>query len=550
MSVMYSIKDNIRQLVVLMARHGVSDVVISPGSRNMPLAQTFASMEEMRCYAVTDERSAGFFALGIAQRKNRPVAVCVTSGSALLNLASAVSEAFYQRIPLLVVSADRPAAWIGQMDGQTLPQTGVFGPLVKFEANLCEPSDETERWLNNRLINEALIALRKEGDGPVHINVPITEPFFDCSATDLPNERVVRLRNLKEHVDELRNAWRSSKSPLVVVGQLSPIASHALLPLLSGLDAPVLCESLSNLPSSRFIHNSDLTLLADGNRAELAPDLVVYLGGHIVSKCVKQWLRKVRPSLCWRVSENGAVEDTFQSLTDVVQTTPEDFLSMLQGVVSSDHNVFLGKWTLAEHHTRELMGIPEDFSSIRVATLFCAAIPAYSSLVLANSSAVRYGQLATLAEGVQVFCNRGVNGIDGSLSSAVGIASAEPSVPVFLLIGDLSFFYDMNAFWKEDLPSNLHVLLLNNGGGGIFRTLPGLEENEGTNRLVMASHNASARGWVESLDCQYVAVRDENGLLANMSAFIEGNDGPVVMEVFSDPQADEEAHRRFYCRFE
>ena len=136
---MYSVKYNIRQLAALMLQHGIQDVVISPGSRNMPLAQTFAGMDEMRCYPVTDERSAGFFALGIAQRRNVSVAVCVTSGSALLNLASAVSEAYYQQVPLLVISADRPQAWIGQMDGQTLPQTGVFGTLVRMEANLCEP---------------------------------------------------------------------------------------------------------------------------------------------------------------------------------------------------------------------------------------------------------------------------------------------------------------------------------------------------------------------------------------------------------------------------
>ena len=547
---MYSVKYNIRQLAALMFRHGIHDVVISPGSRNMPLAQTFSALGGMNCHAVTDERSAGFFALGIAQRKNTAVAVCVTSGSALLNLASAVSEAYYQQVPLLVISADRPQAWIGQMDGQTLPQTGVFGTLVRFEANLCEPSDETQRWYNNRLINEALIALTAGAKGPVHINVPITEPFFDCSATDLPEERVIRLRKGALDGEALNRAWREAKAPLLIVGQLDTATAEGLSALLPGLDCPVLCESLANLRGKNLMRNFDLTLLSDANRKALAPDFVIYMGGHLVSKRLKQWLRTVRPEVCWRISPEGAVADTFQCLTDVVVADAATFLGSLEKYGSAERQAYLTRWEEAERATVSKRKAPSLFSSISVAMDFCSRLPRPSVLVLANSSAVRYAQLADVPEGLSVYCNRGVNGIDGSLSSAVGIASADPSQEVFLLIGDLSFFYDMNALWNNQLPANLHILLLNNGGGGIFRNLKGLKDTDATQTYVMATHHASAKGWVESIGCAYYPVFDEADFLREVDAFLDKGDQPKVMEVFTDAQTDEQAHQLFYRQFE
>ena len=547
---MYSVKYNIRQLASLMLRHGIHDVVISPGSRNMPLAQTFANMSGMNCHAVTDERSAGFFALGIAQRKNTAVAVCVTSGSALLNLASAVSEAYYQQVPLLVISADRPQAWIGQMDGQTLPQTGVFGSLVRFEANLCEPSDETQRWFNNRLINEALISLTSGARGPVHINVPITEPFFDCSATDLPDERVIRLRNGLTEREALNHAWREAKAPLLIVGQLDTATAEGLSSLLSELDCPVLCESLANLQGKNLMRNFDLTLLSDANRRALVPDFVIYMGGHLVSKRLKQWLRAVRPEVCWRISPEGSVADTFQCLTDVVVADLPTFVGSLEKNGSAERQEYLTRWMEAERVTVSKRKAPSLFSSISVTMDFCSRLPRPSVLVLANSSAVRYAQLADVPEGLSVYCNRGVNGIDGSLSSAVGIALADPSREVFLLIGDLSFFYDMNALWNNHLPANLHVLLLNNGGGAIFRNLKGLADTESTREYVMATHHASAKGWVESVGCEYFPVFDEADFQKDMDAFLGKGETPRVMEVFTDAQLDEQAHKFFYNQFE
>lgn len=546
---MYSTKTNIAQLTALMIEHGVQEVVISPGSRNMPLAQTLASCPAFHCHAVTDERSAGFFALGIAQSKQAPVAVCVTSGSALLNLTSAVSEAYYQELPLLVLSADRPQSWIGQMDGQTIPQMGVFGTLIKKSLCLCEPNNETEKWYNNRMINEALIALKQGSFGPVHINIPITEPFFDCSATTLPSERVIEL--WKVNHPSLQEQWRQAKAPIIIVGQLAPQTAAQLSPILQSLGVPVLCESLANLHGEGFCHAFDLILISKEKRAELAPDLVVYMGGHLVSKRLKQWLRSVQPAHVWRISPEGTVADTFQSLTAVIPTEPISFAQTLIQYKTTHHNDSWLKWQAAEKKVQAMVSFPQELTALRVASDLCQEIPSGAALVLANSSSVRYAQLAKMKEEISVYCNRGVNGIDGSLSSAVGIAMAERERPVYLLIGDLSFFYDMNALWNTKLPDNLHILIINNGCGEIFRTLPGLKESKETQQYVMATHQTNAQGWVESMGCAYKSVREWNEYVTSMKPFIlHQGEKPMVLEIFTDPLRDEEAHKAFYKIFE
>ena len=247
---MYTDKKNILQLVALLKAHQIQKIVLCPGSRNIPIVQTLVNIPEFTCYPVTDERSAGFFALGLALNGGSPAAICCTSGTALLNIHPAVAEAFYQQVPLVVISADRPAAWIGQMDGQTLPQPGVFGSLVKKSVNLPEIQSEEDEWYCNRLINEALMELDHHGKGPVHINVPISEPFFKLPVTELPEARVItRYQGLNVYekdyqplIDRLNRYQRR----MVVVGQMNLIylfsghayPQHRTTALLHGFRSP------------------------------------------------------------------------------------------------------------------------------------------------------------------------------------------------------------------------------------------------------------------------------------------------------------------------
>ena len=280
---MYSNKDHINILTALLVAHGIRHAVVCPGSRNSPIVHNLNECPDIVCYPVTDERSAGFYALGMAQATNTPVVVCVTSGTALLNLAPAVAEAYYQHQPLVVISADRPAAWIDQLDGQTLPQPDALGRFVKKAVSLPEPHDEEERWYCNRLVNEALM----ERHAPVHINVPITEPLFNYSVPELPKERKIELTpaDMPSHVlSHICRMFMQSKRPLLISGQ----------PMNPNMDEAVM-------------------LVEDDER--YIPDLVLYTGGSIVSKRLKRFLRKAKET--WVVNETGEVTDTFQNLTRV-----------------------------------------------------------------------------------------------------------------------------------------------------------------------------------------------------------------------------------------
>lgn len=531
---MYSIKTNIQQLLSLMEQHQISHVVISPGSRNMPLAVSMAHHPKFHCHPITDERSAGFFAIGLSLSLNQPVAICVTSGSALLNLTSAVSEAFYQRIPLLIISADRPQAWIGQMDGQTLPQTGVFGSLIKKEVTLPEPQNETDIWYCNRIINETLLELQHHSNGPVHINVPITEPFFDCSCKTIPTERVIR----KNH--PYLSDWSNAQKPLIIVGQLTYFEAKEIQSLLTQLQCPILYEHIANLKSdSNYIYNADL-ILNQPIDSNLNPDLVIYIGGHIVSKRIKKWLRQIKPSQCWRVDTSGECSDTFQCLTNIIEESPKNFLHSLPA--KKTNNDYIQQWQKISNEIKKSIETKElSYSSILIVKKIIEKIPEHSALILANSSMVRYAQLFPIKQkDVIISCNRGINGIDGSLSAAVGFATAQVDRPCYLLIGDLSFFYDMNGLWNTNLPQNLTIILINNGGGEIFRVLPGLKKDSESETFVMAKHQTDAKGWVETIHANYIKVTDINSFDNCLKQLFNPKKNLTVAEFFTNPAIDEE----------
>ena len=528
---MYSDKKNVLQLVALLRAHGVRRAVLCPGSRNVPLVQAFATCDSFECFSVTDERSAGFFAIGLALHVQAPVVVCCTSGSALLNLHPAVCEAFYRRVPLVVVSADRPAAWIGQMDGQTLPQPGVFGGLVRKAVNLPEVRTEEDEWYANRLVNEALLEVDHHGYGPVHINVPLSEPLFYFTAEALPSVRRMVRRDMRV---------------LVVSGQMSSDEAVGVAACLSGSRVAWLTEVLGNCPSaSEAVRGFDALLYAarEEDLQALRPDLVITVGGHVVSKRLKQFLRRTPSLVHWHVSPDGLPADLFCALTTVVEASPADFFRLF----FRSEALLSGAYAQLWHESCARLASPETgYSEIYAVRRVLEALPPHAVLHLANSSAVRLAELCRLPEGVEVQCNRGVNGIEGSVSAAVGYAAVSDRLN-FLLVGDLSFFYDMNALWNGHVRSNLRIVVLNNGGGAIFHALPGLDMAGDTRRFVTASHGASAAGWAESQGFTYLRVTDTVSLLAALDDLLdEAATAPVLLEVFTDAETDAEEQRNYY----
>ena len=549
---MYTDKKSILQLAALLKAHGIRKIVLCPGSRNIPIVQTLANIPDFTCYPMTDERSAGFFALGLALHGGTPAAVCCTSGTALLNLHPAVAEAFYQQVPLVVISADRPAAWIGQMDGQTLPQPGVFGSLVKKSVDLPEVDSEESEWYCNRLINEALLELNHHGKGPVHINVPISEPFFKLPVTELPEVRVItRYQGLSVYdkdyqplIDRLNRYQRR----MTVVGQMNLIYlfdkryTKMLYKHFAWFTENISNQTVPGVP----IRNIE-PLLCSMNfetQQKMRPELLITYGGHIISKRLKKFLRRHPPVEHWHIAPDGEVVDLYGSLTTVIEMDPFEFLEKIAPMMENRTPEYPRQW---EALSKAIPQAQFDYSEMSAIGAVIKNLPAPCSLHLANSSVVRYAQLFDIPANVEILSNRGTNGIEGSLSTALGYATASDKLN-YLFIGDLSFFYDMNALWNSNYGANIRILLLNNEGGEIFHALPGLELHENARRFVTATHCTTAKAWAEDRGFEYLSARNSEELNAAVTVFTQASvtNRPMLLEVFTDKNLDIEMLKEYY----
>ena len=511
---MYCSKENVNILTSLLVAHGVRHAVVCPGSRNSAIVHNFNECPFIQCYPVTDERSAGFYAMGMAQALKQPVVVCVTSGTALLNLAPAIAEAFYQHIPLVAISADRPQQWIDQLDGQTLPQSDALGRFVKKAVSLPEPHDAEEKWYCNRMVNEALLAAMH--GGPVHINVPITEPLFEYSVDELPAERKIAYAAADMSPATLSHVTRmflSATRPMLISGQ--PMN-------------PLLDEAVSIV----------------GDDEEYVPDFVLYIGGSIVSKRLKRFLRKAKET--WVVNNTGEIADTFMNLTHVFQGDGEAVADHIRFMMVMEPHPFIQKWDDLLARIRLQAESYEPAYSELAAVKYFEHYVGDAEVHYANSSAIR---LANSFAQHPVWCNRGVNGIEGSLSTAAGF-SCVADKRVYCVIGDLSFFYDQNALWNQNLQGNFRILLLNNGCGGIFNMLPGLEQSPARDQYVAAAHHTSAEGICQQNDIVYISASDMPQLHAGIDTLLNiESDRPVLLEVFTDPYDDEQTLKDYYKTF-
>lgn len=563
---MFSTKKNVLQLVALLKEAGIRDYILCPGSRNIPLVQTIASIEEFHCTSVTDERSAGFYAIGMMQAVNRPVAVCCTSGSAVLNLHPAVCEAYYQELPLLLLTADRPQEWIGQMDGQTLPQAEAYSSLVRKCVVLPQVHDKDEEWYCNRLINEALYALNYPQKGPVQIDVPLAEPFFDFSEKKLPRERLIRHYEAVaiSVPEELIRILQESRRTLLIIGQRSYQNEdlHDLMHLCVKNGIVILAEYPANLPDNDATCRHFDEVLSVSNAADynqLQPDLVIYCGGHIVSKRLKNWLRKHKPSNEWRITSDGGCPDTFQNLTATIRTpNPRQFLEQLieRSLPADKKQTYLQTWKEAERQVQPAKHKLWDetrYSDITILQNFAGRLQQTTfktspSIQVANSSMVRNLQLTELPSSVRVLCNRGANGIEGTVSTSVGYSLLYNGL-TFCLTGDLSFFYDMNGLWHHPLPPGLRILLINNGNGQIFHYLPNLSSPY-LKQFISASHSFHAEGWAAETGMTYIRCEDYKSLQTAWSRFFsEQEERPVMIEAVTDEQTNERLYKEYYNQF-
>ena len=515
---------------------GITNIIISPGSRNAPLTIGFASNPAFQCYSIADERSAGFFALGIAQQTKKPVALVCTSGSALLNYYPAIAEAFYSQIPLIVLSADRPQSKIDIGDGQTIRQENVFANHSLFNANLQEGTSLE----NDQKINEALNrAFAKKG--PVHINAPFEEPLYETVSELAVQSYVspsIENTTIVGDLSSFAAIWNQASRKMILVGVSEPnaIDSKTIDFLANDESVSVWTETTSNLHHSSFITNIDtiITPFTTSDFENFQPDILVTFGGMVVSKRIKAFLRKYKPKHHWHIDSLRAY-DTFGALTQHVEMDPQLFFAHfipLIKVVESDYSQQLIeiKSTRKLKHDTYLASVP--FSDFTAFDTIMPRIPKHSQLQIGNSSAIRYAQLIPIDASIEVYCNRGTSGIDGCTSTAIGAAVANGK-PTTFITGDIGFLYDTNALWNNYIPKNFKIILINNGGGGIFRILPGHEETPVFNTFFETSHCHTAEHLAKMYGFNYSIASDENTLEQALKDFYSNNDQPQLLEIFT-----------------
>ena len=542
-------------LSAISAAKGMRYAIISSGSRNAPLVIALDSQDEIECLSIIDERSAAFFALGIAQQSNSPVGIICTSGSAALNYAPAIAEAFYQNIPLIVITADRPPEWIDQDDGQTINQRRIYSNYCKGSYNLpVEINHPDDMWYAQRLISEAFnTAMERGNEGPVHINVPLREPLYkevekakiDYKIIDAP---IVQRQLSKDAEKKLLGIWNNAKKKMIVCGLHKPgkEVNSLLAKLANDSSVAVFTETTSNMQDDKFIHNVDAVLdsLDESDKESFQPDLLITIGGPVTSKKLKTYLRKYKPLQHWHISISAAHTDTFQSLTNVL-AVDEKYLFALLCKQKNKQKISYAKdlKSISDNANKALLSYSKKvpFTDLKVIDIILNNIPKDSHLHLGNSSPIRYANLfeTNFKNRINYFCNRGVSGIDGMTSTASGAAFSSGRITT-LITGDLAFLYDSNALWNKYLHGNLKIIVINNGGGGIFRLIDS-KDSPLLEKYFEAKHSMKAEGIVKAFDIPYYSAKNENELKLSLTKLYKDHKGkPAILEVFTPNQLNAE----------
>ncbi|MBH19612.1 MAG: 2-succinyl-5-enolpyruvyl-6-hydroxy-3-cyclohexene-1-carboxylic-acid synthase [Crocinitomicaceae bacterium] len=484
--------------VDLLKKHEIENIIFSPGSRNAPLVIGFNGDEYFHTKSLVDERSAAFFALGMAQQIRKPVVLCSTSGSAVLNYAPAIAEAFYQKIPLIIITADRPPEWIDHGEGQSMRQYKVYENYIAESFNLPMLDHPDALWQTGVMINEA-VHISNQQSKPVHINFPFREPLYETvnkatkSQKKIIHHQTHQLLN-KDEMLGLKKSWYNSNKKMIICGSMNSNKelNHLLREINKDSSVSVLTETTSNLYDDLFIGCIDRTL-ERVNDHSFYPEIVITIGNSIISKKLKKILRKNKPIEHWHIEKTNRAQDIFTSLTNFIPLEPDLFFSdFMLNYQKKENSNFSNLWYNEfkkgeENHKNYLSNC--RWSDLKVHELIQEKISTQKlNLQMGNSTSVRYVQLFKHLEMVKYNSNRGISGIDGSSSTASGAASINKENTV-LLTGDLGFIYDQNALWNNNLSKKLKIIVINNQGGGIFKIIPGPSKTPYLNEFFETSHN-------------------------------------------------------------
>lgn len=543
-------KEYCRILYDILLAKGVKEIVLSPGSRNAPLL-IGAACRPFRRHIITDERTAAFVALGISLASGNPAALACTSGTALYDYSPAIAEAFYQNIPLIIITADRPAEWIDQDDSQTLIQPEALVKIVKgsYDIPVEHPDNKDEKWYVNRIINEACNLALSGRKGPVHINIHLDNPLTETVVYEPSNPRIINFiddSNLLPHIykrlaDELRG-----QRILVTAGFKQPdnklnkaIAEFGRLPQVA-----VMCETISNLhlDGDPYAIDSVLSLVERDEEmlGQLRPDVVISFGGALISRKLKEFLRKAKPTEHWTLNDTRPAADCFKSLTKHIEAEPTRFFrgiaKHLKRCVNDTYISYSDIWRDARNKAKEscrsFLESHREWSEMSAFDIMLSQLPSNYNLFLSNGTAVRYGQLFTDRIPHASFGCRGVSGIDGTTATAAGTAIAYKG-PTLLITGDMSMAYDTGVLGLRDIPPDFKIAVINNKGGGIFRFIPSTRNYTDREELFCASPVLPLEKLAVSYGWRYFKAESIDEMNRNYKEFLECRQN-AILEITSD----------------
>jgi 2-succinyl-5-enolpyruvyl-6-hydroxy-3-cyclohexene-1-carboxylate synthase len=551
------------------AQKGIRQAVLCPGSRCAPLTLAFVRHPTIETYTVSDERSAAFIALGMAQQTDTPAIVLCTSGTAAYNFSPGVAEAFFSQTPLIVFTADRPAEWIAQHDGQTIHQPGIFGRHVKASFQLPLEYDHADsQWAVNRIVNEAINISLQYPPGPVHINAPFREPlypegeqvvFSDNVRVMTAHRQVFELTPIQKAV--ISNEWANYHNILVVAGQ-EPRDEKLLSTLsvfLEHHNIPLAADVISNLHGlEKTVRHAEVFLSQATTDVQktLQPDLLITFGKSLISKNLKRFLRSHPPRAHWHIQPGGIPADTFQGITKIFEADPKAFFEFAAGIPRHEtfedqkQNNYHKLWEIESRSAQRALDqfFPQDtFAEFELVREILKNLPDDCNLHLANSMSVRYANLVGLQArqgNVCVWANRGTSGIDGCTSTAVGHA-LKSDVLNILITGDLAFFYDRNAFWHNHPLPNLRVVLLNNHGGVIFGMIDGPASLPEGDEYFVTRQKLNARKLCEEFGFDYLALEHKRKLKNLTKDFFESDGRTKILEIETDTQINKSIFESF-----
>ena len=550
---MYTVHRNAQVILALLKKYNIRNLVISAGTRHIPLVFSAEDDEFFNCYSIVDERSAGFFALGLIQTTQEPACIICTSGTATCNYVSAVNEAYYQHLPLVVLTSDRNRYYLNQQEDQCIPQLNLFKDVARKIVDLPIVRDDKDFFYCQRLVNEALLELDHREKGPVHINFQIDDNYpvelgtFKFELKELPEViKINRLMASDKEEQWTRLAQRMmSKKIVILYGQHLPISdetSKRVQEFCEKYNAIVLCDHLANLHIKNKIENAPaIAAMQSSDFSTLIPDIVITMNGNRLinqKRLMKSW----PSSEHWHVSPDGLVSDPFNMLSQIIECPIEYFFWKMANLYDKRNMEYFKRWKEMEYNRfpNNPLEAEYEYSAVYAIQGLFRRLPNNALLHISNSNNIRIANMFPIPDGIDYYCNRGTCGIDGSMSSYIAQAKISKR-PSFMCIGDLSFFYDMNALWNRYCCPNTRIMLCNNSGGALFHSTfyKRVQAFPNIDRFIAAEHETSAEGWAISRGFRYISAHNQQEYDEAIETFMDQeNTEPVLFEVFTNKDED------------